>query len=155
MIERLGLRVAFVGFSEILPFEFRARGTTPGSAWAFPARVTASVRTARKRADVVVAYFHWGIERDHGESARQRDLARTALAAGATVVLGAHPHVLQPIRRPPGRIVAYSLGNFVFSGGSAASTSTGILDIRLRAGKVMSHRFVRAHIVDSRPLLRR
>jgi hypothetical protein len=110
VVERLGLRVAFVGFSRILPFEFRAGPRTPGTAWAFEDRVRAGVRAARRRADVVVAAFHWGDERATRENATQRALARWRSAAAP-----------RGARRPPARpaadrrvgrrkLVAYSLG---------------------------------------------
>lgn len=154
VVERLGLKVAFVGFDVIEPFWFRAVGRRPGNAWGFPSRVRAGVRAAARQADVVIATFHWGIERDVAESGAQRELARVALAAGATAVIGAHPHVLQPIRIPsPGRLVAYSLGNFVFSANSPGTERTGILTLRLGAGRVLGHGFTPATIVASRPVL--
>jgi hypothetical protein len=153
IVERLGLRVAFVGFSSILPFEFRAGAASPGSAWAFPDSVRASVRAARREADVVIATFHWGIERQLTETAQQRELAAIALDAGATAVIGAHPHVLEPIRHPPHRLIAYSLGNFVFSAASPGTQRTGILEVRLGRGRVLGSHLVRAHIVASRPVL--
>jgi poly-gamma-glutamate synthesis protein (capsule biosynthesis protein) len=156
VVQRLGLRVAFVGFSVIGPRSFRAVGKHPGTAWGFPARVAAGVRTARREgADIVIATFHWGIERDFHENAAQRALARTALGAGATAVIGAHPHVLQPLRTPPGRLIAYSLGNFVFSANSPGTERTGILELSLGARRVLGHRFRRARIVGSRPILAR
>ena len=154
VVESLGLKVAFVGFSEILPFEFRAIGANPGTAWAFPGRVQQGVRRARRVADVVIATFHWGVERATTESAGQRALAKLALDAGATAVIGAHPHVLQPIRRPAGKLVAYSLGNFVFGANSAGTTRTGILEVGLEAGAVRTARLVHAEIHASRPVLR-
>lgn len=154
IVERLGLKVAFVGFETIEPFGFRAVGGRPGNAWAFPDRVRRSVRVAAAQADVVIATFHWGIERDVAESAQQRALAAVAFAAGATAVIGAHPHVLQPIRRPrAGRLVAYSLGNFVFSANSPGTNRTGILTLRLGAGRVLGDSFAPAHIVASRPIM--
>jgi len=154
VVERLGLRVAFVGFSTILPFEFRAGARDPGTAWAFPAQVERAVRRARREADVVVATFHWGTERATTEDASQRALAQLALRAGATAVIGAHPHVLQPIRRPPGRLVAYSLGNFVFSANSPGTSTTGILRVRLARGRVLGAKLLPARIRASRPVLR-
>jgi hypothetical protein len=127
VIERLGLRVAFVGFSNILPVSFFAAPGRAGTQAATPAAIRRGVRRARRRADVVVATFHWGIERAPREDARQRAFASAALRAGATAVIGAHPHVLQPIRRIGRRLVAYSLGNFVFAAASPATTRTGIL----------------------------
>jgi hypothetical protein len=155
VIRRLGLRVAFVGFSTILPFDFRALGRNPGTAWGYPARVRSVVKRARKRADVVVAAFHWGIERATHESAQQRALAQVALRAGATAVIGSHPHLLQPIRRPARRrLVAYSLGNFVFSAASPNTERTGILRVSLTRRGVVGSRFTRATIRASRPVLR-
>jgi hypothetical protein len=156
IIRRLGLRVAFVGFSTILPFEFRALGQDPGTAWGSPARVAAAVRQARRRADVVVAAFHWGIERDTRESAAQRALASVALRAGATAVIGSHPHVLQPIRQlPRRRLVAYSLGNFVFSASSPTTARTGALELSLTRRGVSGSRLQRATIRAGRPVLSR
>lgn len=156
ILTRLGLRIAFVGFSDIGPASFFAGAKRPGTSNAtFPA-IAASVRAARRRADVVVATFHWGVERSTTENARQRAFAQAALHAGATAVIAAHPHVLQPIRRVGGarhQLIAYSLGNFVWSAGSALSSSTGILRVGLSGRGVESHRLLRARIERTRPRL--
>ena len=104
-------------------------------------------------ADVIVATFHWGVERATIEDGRQRGFAAAALAAGADTVIGAHPHVLQPIRFSGRRPVAYSLGNFVFGAGSPGTTSTGILELKLSTRGVESTRFRRAVIEATRPRL--
>ena len=154
IVTRLGLKVAFVGFSDIVPFGFAVSAGHPGTAVADPATIRATIAAARRQADVVVATFHWGIERDPHESSRQRELAQVAASAGASAVIGAHPHVLQPIRDlGPRRVVAYSLGNFVWAAGSPASAATGILEVRLSARGVESHRLRRATIVNTRPQL--
>ena len=152
VVRRLGLRVAFAGFSDINPPGFVAGPGSPGTSPATPEAVRSVIRAARRRADVVVATFHWGVERAPRENARQRLLARAALDAGAAAVIGAHPHVLQPVRRAgPRQVVAYSLGNFVWSAGSAATTSTGILHLRLSARGVERFRLQRGRIVGTRP----
>lgn len=155
VVTRLGLKVAFVGFSDIGPPSFFAGPGRPGTSNAtFPA-IAAAVRAARRRADVVIATFHWGVERATTENARQRAFAQAALSAGATAVIGAHPHVLQPIRRARGhRLIAYSLGNFVWSASSAASSRTGILRVRLSARGVQGARLLPAVIESTRPRLR-
>ena len=68
-------------------------------------------------------------------------------------MIAGHPHVLQPIRRPPGHLIAYSLGNFVFTPLAPGTERTGILEVKLGAGRVLGSHLVRAHIVGSRPLL--
>ncbi len=155
VVERLGLRVAFVGFSEIAPVEFAAGPGHPGTAWAKPEQIAAAVQAARRRADVVVATFHWGIERQTLETAQQRALADVAVRNGAQVVIGAHPHTLQPVRRQGGALVAYSLGNFVFGAHSPETTSTGILRLGLTAEGVSRASWRAAQIAGNRPVLER
>jgi len=153
VVERLGLRIAFVGFSDINPAGFGAGPAHPGTVLATPGGVARDTRRAARRADVVVATFHWGVERSSRPSARQRALARAALAGGADAVVGAHPHVLQPIVRRGRRVIAYSLGNFVWSVGSPSTSRTGILRLRLSAAGVEGTRFLPARISNSRPAL--
>jgi poly-gamma-glutamate capsule biosynthesis protein CapA/YwtB (metallophosphatase superfamily) len=152
VVRRLGLRVAFVGFSEIAPLEFAAQPGRPGTAWATPEAIATAVQAARRKADVVVATFHWGIEKQTLETARQRELADVAVRAGAQVVIGAHPHTLQPIRRQGGAIVAYSLGNFVFGAHSPETSTTGILELGLTAEGVARASWHPARISGGRPM---
>jgi poly-gamma-glutamate synthesis protein (capsule biosynthesis protein) len=76
-----------------------------------------AVRAARSQADLVVVSLHWGNEYQHLPTKRQRDIAQALVAAGCDVLLGHHPHVLQPVEwlAADGRkaLVAYSLGNFI------------------------------------------
>jgi poly-gamma-glutamate capsule biosynthesis protein CapA/YwtB (metallophosphatase superfamily) len=153
VVQRLGLRVAFVGFSEIAPIEFAAAPGRPGTAWARPDQIAQAVHAARRKADIVVATFHWGIEKQTLESARQRELADVAVRAGAQVVIGAHPHTLQPVRRQGAAIVAYSLGNFVFGAQSPETTTTGILELDLTAEGVAKGNWRAGRIEGGRPLL--
>ncbi len=155
VVERLGLRVAFVGFSEIYPIEFAAAADRPGTAWAEPDSIARAVRAARRQADVVVATFHWGIEKAGLESAAQQALAQAAVDAGAQLVIGAHPHVLQPLRREGASLVAYSLGNFVFGAASSDTTSTGILVTDLTGDGVSGARWRPGQIAGGRPELDR
>jgi len=151
IVKRFGLKIAFVGFSDIQPAGFGAGPGSPGSVTASPGVVMADTRRAARRADVVVATFHWGVERSTRPSGRQRALARAALAGGADAVIGAHPHVLQPTERSGRRVVAYSLGNFVWSAGSAFTSRTGVLRLRLSARGVERVGFRRAYISNTRP----
>jgi hypothetical protein len=83
-----------------------------------------AVVQARTQADALVVMVHWGQEYARHPNLSQRDLADQLLAAGADVVVGAHPHVAQDLRldQPQAaggraRLVAYSLGNFAFDQG--------------------------------------
>src|SRR5581483_1073556 len=63
ILERGGLRIAFLGYSDIRPLGFTAGPAAAGIAPAEAGLIAADVRAARRRADVVVVWFHWGIER--------------------------------------------------------------------------------------------
>jgi hypothetical protein len=152
IVTRLGLRIGLIGFSDINPPGFVARGRSPGSAAASESAVKRAVHRARRAgAQVVVVYFHWGIEGQFTSTARQRALARAALRAGAQVVLGAHPHVLEPVVRHGRSVVAYSLGNFVFTPVRPGSGRTGILHVYLTRRGVAEARLRRGHIAGTRP----
>lgn len=67
-------------------------------------------------ADIIVACCHWGIERDYYPTEYQQELGHKLIDAGADLVIGHHPHVLQGIEEYNGKIICYSLGNFCFGG---------------------------------------
>jgi poly-gamma-glutamate synthesis protein (capsule biosynthesis protein) len=117
ILERQGFKVAFLGFTDLFNIDLNRRATEP---WVRPLELEPAilaVRAARSRADLVVVSLHWGNEYQHLPTKRQRDIARALVAAGCDVLLGHHPHVLQPVEwlEADGRkaLVAYSLGNFI------------------------------------------
>jgi poly-gamma-glutamate synthesis protein (capsule biosynthesis protein) len=142
-----------LAYSDVRPLGFDAGEGRPGAAPAFAEYVDPDVRRARRSADVVIVYFHWGTELAREPDSRQKRLADLAFRAGATIVLGAHPHVLQPIQRGGSKLVAWSLGNFVFYASSPGTTSTGVLLAHLGAGGVIGQRLVPATIRGVRPVL--
>jgi poly-gamma-glutamate synthesis protein (capsule biosynthesis protein) len=116
-IERNGIRIAVLGYNEFKPRAFEAGATTPGIAWSEDSQVVADIRAARAAgADLVIPFMHWGWERERQPTDRQRQLARTMIDAGADVVVGGHPHVTQGVDTYKGKLIVYSLGNFVFDG---------------------------------------
>jgi len=76
----------------------------------------AQIKTLKKQVPVVIVYFHWGTENDATVDQMQKDLAHFAIDQGADLVVGSHPHVLQPVEQYKGKTIVYSLGNFVFGG---------------------------------------
>ena len=137
-----GVRVAFVGVSMIVPRNFPAGPGSAGIASARPpSRVLDSVRTAGGAADVVIAVVHWGVERTTCPSDAQRAFARDLMDAGADAVIGHHPHVLQPVEFSSGRLVAYSLGNFVWHPRWGITGETGVLQIDFDADEIVGWTF--------------
>jgi poly-gamma-glutamate capsule biosynthesis protein CapA/YwtB (metallophosphatase superfamily) len=110
VIEVRGRRVGFLAFS-VFP---EAPGEGPGIAVLSDQAIVRGIRRLRARSDFVVVSAHWGFERRERVSPQQRRLGRMAIDAGASLVLGHHPHVPQEIEEYGGGLIAYSLGNFVF-----------------------------------------
>lgn len=90
--------------------------------WLDDGQMQNDISRAREHADIVIVGLHWGGEYKHAPVPWQVDLARRLVAAGADIVMGSHPHVLQPaevvtVEDPGGHVrdglVLYSLGNFV------------------------------------------
>lgn len=124
-------RIAIVGISAIIPApKWRAGAAHPGVAYDDDAQITQQVRRARAVADIVIPFFHWGIEYTTSPSAAQRRAARAAIRAGATMVVGTHPHVLQPVEVVDGHLVAWSLSNLVFQS-RPASVHTELLKVTI------------------------
>lgn len=116
VVTRGGLTIALLGYDDYRPRSFEASTTRPGVAWNSEEQVLADIRRAKKLgADIVIPFLHWGWENDRQPWAPQRRQARAMLDAGATLVVGAHPHVTQGVELFRGKPVIFSLGNFVFS----------------------------------------
>jgi poly-gamma-glutamate capsule biosynthesis protein CapA/YwtB (metallophosphatase superfamily) len=123
-----GLRVAFLGYSDILPAGYVA-GSGPGIAAARTnmARVKADIRAAKRRADIVVVAFHWGVQLRQTPTAEQLSEAHAAINAGADLVMSHHPHVLEGLQAYHGGLICYSFGNLVFSHSSRLTGETILL----------------------------
>ena len=65
---------------------------------------------------IILVHYHWGIERQYVPTGEQKSLARFTIDAGADLILGHHPHVVQGIEEYKGKFIVYSLGNFMFGG---------------------------------------
>lgn len=78
--------------------------------------ITEAIRQLREEADIVVFVPHWGFETNHHRNEEQVKLAHAVIDAGADIVWGSHPHVLQEMEVYNDGIIFYSLGNFSFGG---------------------------------------
>jgi len=146
-----GVRLAIVAASQVRDetlAHFTASGSTPGIADAYSDRLVAAVRAARTRADVVVAYLHWGTEYVNCPNSDQRALADRLVAAGAAAVIGTHAHVLQGAGwRPDGSYVGYGLGNYLWWHSFAnTQDDNGVLTLTFTHGRVVGAVFQPARL---------
>lgn len=129
-VESKGMTVAYIGVSRVLPeVSWKADSNHPGIAEAYdPTRAEAAIRDASANADIVIVMVHWGKERADVPNAEQKNLGHRFIDAGADLVIGSHPHVLQGFESYNGKWIAYSLGNFVFNMTATPKTrDTGVL----------------------------
>lgn len=160
IVERNGLRIAFVAYVDV-PVEvggfntrvWTAGENSPGVAWLVIDEMVADIAAARRQADVVVALLHFGLEGRDQPWERQIVAARAAIDAGVSLVVGAHPHVLQPIEEYNGGLIVYSLGNFVFDGFTGAANESAILDVTLTPAGVVGYNLLRVDVVTGLPQL--
>ena len=110
LVERNGVRFAFLAYS---PVERRISLK----------RITSNIRAAKKRADVIVVFVHWGVEYNNKPDEDQVALAEFMASKGVNLIIGSHPHVVQPMVKLADTTVAYSLGNFVFDQMWSSATS--------------------------------
>ena len=134
LIEKNGRKIAFLAYSLTHPAEFYAGPAKPGAAPGYPHLFREDIKKAKAHADYVVVSFHWGAECATSPKSYQVSVARMAVDAGADVVVGHHPHVLQGIERYKGRLILYSLGNYAFCSMSRNAETSVIARIVLDRG---------------------
>lgn len=111
-----GIDLAFLAFNAVPDGRDGHEGGWTRADWDRE-RAVGAVEGARAAADAVIVSIHWGYEYQTPVDPLQRDIADALLKAGADLVVGHHPHVVQAFEMVDGRAVAYSLGNFVFDQG--------------------------------------
>lgn len=130
-----GVKLAFLAFNAVPSprgpeWSGEVRQVTPGPGWALagwePERALAAVQSAHQQADAVIVSIHWGYEYESRVDPAQREMAKALVTAGADLIIGHHPHVVQTPETLPRAdggeaLVAYSLGNFVFDQGFDAT----------------------------------
>lgn len=126
IIEVKDKKIGFIGFSDVGPNWLRAHTDQAGILIAGDEDPD-SIAAAKEQVDVLVVSYHFGEEYETESNERQQFLARRAIDAGADIVAGHHPHVVQEIEEYAGGIIAYSLGNFIFDQNFSEETMHGLL----------------------------
>ena len=153
--EENGVRLGLLSFNAVIPHSDLI-------AWAEPEYVADQIIKIKTNVDAVVVYFHWGEEytekpvQGGGSQFSPRELAYAAIEAGAELVVGAHPHVVQPPEWYQGKLIVYSLGNFIFDQDWSWATRQGLAGrfIFDKEGMSMAN-FIPIEITNSVPRVRR
>lgn len=130
------------------------KGATDDSAGVFrcwnPEGLLEAVKAAKENSDFVVVYIHWGTENTEEPDPAQLDQAPKIVEAGADLIIGDHPHCLQPIQYVDGVPVVYSLGNFWFN---SKQVDTCLVKAAIDANGLKSLKFIPALQKDCRTSL--
>ncbi len=124
IVESKGMKIAFLGFSRVVPeSSWKAGKNNPGIAETYQYQLaTNAIARVRPLVDLIVVIPHWGDERKDKPNKDQIDLAKRYIDAGADLIVASHPHVLQGFESYKGKWIAYSLGNFIFTTNSYKET---------------------------------
>ncbi len=136
VVEVNGIKIGFVGFHE---FAYKSLDL-----------VLAEITKVKKVADLVIVFPHWGAEYNIKSINNQRDLAHTFIDAGADVVMGAHPHVIEPIEVYKDKPIFYSLGNFVFDQDFSFNTTHGLTVELIYTKAKSTYRLIPISIIHSK-----
>ncbi|MBI3632912.1 MAG: CapA family protein [Candidatus Vogelbacteria bacterium] len=157
IVERNGIKVGFLGFSDVGPTWLTHNDSLPSILSASDPEIKSIISNAAKKVNHLVVSFHFGEEYRSKVTDRQRDLAHMAVDAGAKIVIGHYPHVVQKIERYKGGLIAYSLGNFIFDKSLSRDATSGdmlevILDkadiLEINENQVVQNAYFQPHLVE-------
>jgi poly-gamma-glutamate capsule biosynthesis protein CapA/YwtB (metallophosphatase superfamily) len=151
VLDTSGGRVAVLAFSNVLPEGFPAGEGRAGVNPARPdrERLLGDITQAADDAAWVVVSIHWGKEYQRDAAPEQRELAHQMIDAGADLILGHHPHVIQGLEIYEDRLIAYSLGDFVFDHYSRETGEAFVLDVSLEPDGPPGIRVTPVYLDDS------
>ncbi|KOR86208.1 capsular biosynthesis protein [Bacillus sp. FJAT-22058] len=130
-----GVRVATLGFTDVYGKDAVSKNDKAGLLNSNPDLLFEMIGKARDakqgNADLVVVNMHWGQEYSTSTTDRQKDLAKAIIDAGADIIIGHHPHVLQSFDVYKDGIIFYSLGNFIFDQGWTRTKDSAMVQYHL------------------------
>lgn len=119
-------KIAFLAYTNLYPKSLEARVSSTGISHSDREKIIAQIKQAKQETDIVIVSLHWGDEYQEKANASQRELAHALIDAGADLVIGHHPHVVQEVEKYKEGWIAYSLGNFVFDQTFSEETMKGL-----------------------------
>lgn len=140
IMEVKGLRLGFLGLAKVNggPKSI-ASINKPGilNGYDLEASVSA-IKALKARSDLVIILTHWGEENKFCPRSTEIKSASSWIKAGADIIVGSHSHTIQPVILKNNKLIAYSLGNFIFYSSSLKNRETAILTVKIDANKKIS-----------------
>ncbi len=149
ILEVKGNKIAFLAYEDVVPDAYAAGKSEPGVAWMDIELLEQDIKQIRDEVDYVIISMHSGTEYVFDPIAAQKEFAHAAVDAGADLVIGHHPHVVQDKEIYKDKQIIYSLGNFVFDQMWSEETRRGeVLTATLDNGEVKDIEFTKIRIYD-------
>lgn len=120
------IKFGFLGYNAILPLDKNL--------------VASQIQQAKKEADILIVSYHWGAEYQSLPAQETIELARLSVDNGADLIIGNHPHWIQPVEIYKNKLIMYAHGNFVFDQMWSEKTKEGVV------GK---YTFYGPHLIDA------
>ncbi len=143
-------KIGFLAYANVGSPGWQAAENRPGIAWMDWASLDVlenDIRQAKKISDILIVSFHFGEEYQKQPNENQKLLANAALEAGADIIAGHHPHVVQPLKKDEKGIIAYSLGNFIFDQYFSEETMRGaILKIIVKEKEIIEAKIINTRL---------
>lgn len=145
-----GTKIAFLAYTNLGSRYWQAKKNQSGIAWLEEGQMESDIKKVKQKTDMVIVSMHFGEEYLTYSNTSQQFFARAAIDAGADLVVGHHPHVVQEIEKYKNGYIAYSLGNFVFDQNFSELTKQGlILEVIVEDNQIKEVRPVEIRISDS------
>lgn len=126
IIEKSGVKIGFLGFTDVGPNWMVAKENSAGILLASNPRRTEIITNAKSQVDFLIVSYHWG-EEYVPFNTRQKTLAESSIDAGADMIIGHHSHVIQDYTTYKEKPIFYSLGNFIFDQHFSPETMRGLI----------------------------
>jgi len=121
-----GTKICFLAYTDKGSEYWQAKVNNSGIGW-LDDKIIDDIKKAKERSDLVIVSMHFGDEYQDQQNKEQEYFAKLAIDSGADLIIGSHPHTVQPVEKYKQGWIAYSLGNFVFDQNFSKETMEGIL----------------------------
>lgn len=154
VVKRNGLRVGFAAYTDMPSFSVVPLPDKPTIAGLDTGTLPKEIKAAKSRCDVLVVSVHWGSEYMKIPTERQKTIAHLCIDSGADLILGHHPHVLQPLEVYKGKPIAYSMGGFIWDYRARDADMSAIYLFELGKSSARLAKTVPIRIVGCQPRLK-
>jgi len=150
-IEKHGEVFCFLAYSQFASEYVSGKNAKPAMAkLALLAVVEDITKAKNSNCPTVIISLHWGNEYETSPTLAQKEIAHALVDAGAHLIIGHHPHVVQPVEEYREGLIAYSLGNFIFDQNFSEDTRKGLLlRVVMHKGTIVSYDTEEVHFTDS------